>query len=167
MYIRGMKIILPLIIALLCAACGPDRIPADSKVAISPDFTAEETTVILGAIEQWRVDTNGKARLQPFISQGGSELIIEPRDKPGRLGSTTITNAFGETRAVVAIDLPRTEDSSERAQVPFDSLLKCVVMHEIGHVFGLEHQPGTLMREGYAEPRVDQDTLARFEENYP
>ena len=76
--------------------CGSGHVNLPGSVSIDERFTADQTQVVLTALDRWKTASHGVANLSATIGTGG-DVHIEPgtlSDSPEELtlGLTTLTN---------------------------------------------------------------------------
>ncbi|MFZ5891389.1 MAG: matrixin family metalloprotease [Myxococcota bacterium] len=116
---------------LATTACAPENaatghIEPTGDLFISPEFSAEQQEVLIGAIAAWRDATQAEVDLRVQIGSGSPQL----RPSAERDG------VFGEfipsSRPEILIDTQKAADP--RA-------LRNLTLHEIGHALGIGHIP--------------------------
>lgn len=148
-------------------ACGtPDRVKLPTTLAVSPDFSAEQTDAIFAAADAWSAATHGVVTLKTEIGSPGNAIRVAPTDSHyTEMGDTHVVD---DLNADTFIDLSVVADQAEHVDHVSMSLeLQDTAMHEFGHAFGLDHIDGGLMDpKKYNDCAVDADTLRRFCANY-
>ncbi len=136
-------------------------VPADGDVAISPEFTAEQTEQIIAAIDEWQEASAGKLHLHVHVG-GEGYATITPADLSTKhdAGATTYDHE-GPGHTCIQIDAIALDRFSDR------DWIRSTALHELGHAFGLAHTEEGLMRPQVSPGlTIDADALARFNENY-
>jgi hypothetical protein len=133
-------------------SAGAPRIIA---MTLEGQFTAAERAGILRAIEEWNYALNGFIRLD-VVAPGSARGIwsiraekggtpVAPNPVAGQALSSTTANFWSSGgEMLIYVDRIGTRD------------LRGIVLHELGHVLGLEHDPtGNLMSARY-QPSTEQ-----------
>lgn len=120
------------------------------NLAISPEFSAEETEAIIQASDDW-CEADSSLCLEVFISSSrkGGSIQPSPRDKclPGQSGLTVLSVAHAPRIHICRDDLE-----------PFQ--LRWLARHELGHAFSREPynhlpEPNTMATELPKRPEQD------------
>jgi hypothetical protein len=151
-----------LLLASLLVACAapPERIPLASRLA-PEGLTAEQTTALLAAADDWWIATAGTVDLTTGVGQ----------PLPVRLGLPDSEHACAETifEADGSIHIDVDAHYTANMATRYASMWQYTFEHELGHALGLEHVPHTLMEPGRTHEQgacVDAESLARVCANY-
>jgi len=158
---RSLSLVL---IAALAVACAPaNKVDLPATMAVSPEFSPEDAETIFAAADAWSKATNGVADLQVVIGESGTIRV-----RPDIISDTPLAQTgFNDARADITIDVAKTEDAAANHSYGYSALLQDLAMHELGHAFGLDHEPGGLMNiKASGMTTVDEKTLRHFCENY-
>ncbi len=157
-----MTKLLPLLaLALLLAACGPARAPEPATVAVDPAFSPDAVKVILDAAQAWQDATHGQTALNVSIGTE-ADIYIHPGTINGVALGVTDNNGNDDYMAIT-IDVGLIEEVTPGSGHSEADWLANTAQHELGHAFGLDHEPDTLMQPaGYGGATIDAKTLAQF-----
>lgn len=146
--------------ALSLSACNPThQFDLPSAMRISSEISEENAEVIIAAAEKWRVATNGRAKLDISISDERRGLyVVAVDDLPEGIFARSLI--FAEDAARIQIDQRVVEFYSR----DFPDSLLIATMHEMGHIFGLEHrEDGGLMEAtpDFIDTEIDAESVAQ------
>ncbi len=155
------NLIMAAIAALISAACSqppaagafepsyvdPTALPDRGAILpmslqMSPDLTTEEQEGIANAVARWGDRTGGAADVDLFVgTDPGHPCRVRLVESLPYGGDTTIGGAYG-----CDVQLIRSEMESAKVRYPrsapiYTTVVEQVMMHELGHVFGLGHLP--------------------------
>jgi hypothetical protein len=161
-----MKKLLGLLLAFAVIACSdapprytahpPSRSDEIYTLRILDGFSIGERAKIMRAVNEWNFALNGVARFEIVDAPEKAGWIILASDSytPNRPGDYPIAETMGSGEAgVLMVFLNRLGNKD----------LGMVVMHELGHVLGIGHQPHGLMSTHYRFDEfrcIDDSTIA-------
>jgi predicted Zn-dependent protease len=154
------------VLAWLSVGCAPaDRVSLPATLSVSPAFPPEEMEAIVSAADAWTAATGNVARLDMSVGDGGT-IVISPGKLDHGLGFTFFADEEG--RAAITIDTEAyTQYLADTPTYLPRALMREVVMHELGHAFGLDHEPGGLMAPvATGIDVIDDKTLRHFCDYY-
>jgi hypothetical protein len=146
------KFVIATMAAVLVVACGNDKFfihlnPTDKETSsFFPELIKDFNTAL--GCEAWSLNAE-----QLTLSNGKENLVIE-RQKVSIIKNTAWTKYFCDnSKAWGCFDL-ETFNIYYRNWIDYgeynsDSNLKQILLHEIGHSMGLDHEEGTVMNEKY------------------
>jgi len=155
------KCIKYLFILILITGCNPS-VNLHSNFVVDSSFTAEQQNEIVESVSEWESVTDGMIKLnlvfsnQPEMYGNDYNKILNIIDESNYLN----TDALGKTNVVASvIRILILSNRIERSQF----LFKEVVLHELGHSFGLPHQKSGLMNPSvHGQTCIDNSTLDEF-----
>jgi hypothetical protein len=155
-----MNRLLVLTLTLLLAGCSSrPHVDPHGTIAIDPTFSPAQAELVVRAMDAWQRDTHDGVHLQ--LVEGPATITVRLRDLSSfdLQGMTDLYVGWAD----VWLD-PVIMGGSASDAVPLDAVFQSCAMHELGHVFDLDHVDGTLMRpNGYSGLVVDPNTLSRFQ----
>lgn len=166
-----MSRLLALLTLLFLASACTATVPLHGEVALDSRFSPEESEQILAAAEQWRQAT-GMVSLDFVVTDTPerSDYAIVRRSGLDQHRGLTTQSSSSVLIEVWPADIYGSVDY--RNGVPDSGSVEEVVLHELGHAFGLPHQRQGLMlpggekdAEGNLLPSpacIDAFTLDRF-----
>lgn len=113
---------------LFLVACTYDRPPLE--FAVSPDYTPEQLEVVASAVAEW---------------DGVSPYALTVRVGAPAPGQYHIAPGPKRDNPDGTIQCGLVEDYQVTTRCHTPARFRCTVLHELGHVFGLEHRDGTFM----------------------
>jgi hypothetical protein len=102
-------------------------------IAISEAFPASERAVIDSAFADWAQATGGSAF---FVRSDSADWLIE---------RAVLDYGLGRSNRLARLVIIDGDAISPPGTTTFESELKAVTLHELGHAMGLEHGDGSLM----------------------
>jgi len=164
-----MKYLILVLALVLTSACA-ETIPLHGSVSLDSKFSAEESEEILSAAEQWRQAT-GMVALSISVSDDAesSEFAIVRRDGIYHHRGLTTQTSSNVLIEIWPDDVYNTYEYENG--IPGYGSVEEIALHELGHSFGLTHQPTGLMTAGGVDhvlrpACIDGYTLAKFCELY-
>ncbi len=148
------------VLLLLTAACSP---PRDFPVVVHLDarWTDDEAQTIEDALAEWEWATCGFAATTPvrgWRGEHGDGVAIYRETSAAPYLKGVLATTWGDSIAV-AVDRVEYWDKGE--------LLHRVLLHELGHLWGLEHeQYGVMSIDVYAPACIDASAVDQFCEVY-
>lgn len=123
-----------LLLAALSVGCDGLPVNTGDSVHISESFSASEKNSIRVALGKWSRVTNGLASLTETANESDAVVTIVPGSlETGKFGRTHHEPFTQE----VVIDLGKVANNPET--------MVRITLHELGHVWGLEHSGGGIM----------------------
>lgn len=148
-------IILLLVLFMIGCSGEPHHFP--SKLYIDPQFSNEQAEVIVNALSEWSRATNGIVDESPVIgwpedpNYRHKVIYANSWDERVRYAQKTRNediNGFAESdNGVITFGLPSpgeiylVMDTIDNKLEEYPELLNHVILHELGHHFGLHHDP--------------------------
>lgn len=141
---------------ILLAAVGMGCVPEMTEIAISPEFTPEQTEMFIGAAETW-FKAVPEARVPLVISEdrGNGAVVIGKPKRCVRKGESGYTNLLPGKAPVLHICLNT---------IWTDEHFRAVAMHELGHALArrTKHLPsGHVMEKGIDDVPLAPTTADR------
>jgi hypothetical protein len=126
-----------LCVAEAAAAADPDKAPIVVPVVIVGQFSDDQRNGIRQAADEWNRTLNGHIRFEIQPNTGAAKVWAvtavpkSPVNNKGEVLGETVTLPSGG-RGLVMVYLDRLGNRS----------VEGVILHEFGHVLGLQHEPG-------------------------
>ena len=143
-----------------CAEVEPAGNRASIGLRIDEDFTAYERAHILRSVADWNFALNGQVAFDiaynaapagwSIVRSDSSSAVLAQTSSYGTRLAVTVSTGKGGGAIYLLVDRLKEHD------------LPSVVMHELGHVLGLRHEPYGLMSPYYSSQRrpcIDQRTV--------
>lgn len=120
-----------------------------STLQVSAEFSAEEQEAIVSAVDRWKARTNGRANLSVTVGDDPTAPcrihlgVYEPLPEGIVQGEAVDAGRSFECEVKLARD--GLKSSSAKHKTPYAKAVEQVTVHELGHVFGLEHLDDGIM----------------------
>lgn len=115
--------------ALLALGCSSEGAPSGyfdprGEVFLSPEFSAEQSEVVQGALSAWGEATHGEVAFLVRVGDG------YPRIAPAPMATRILGEFVPSERPEIVLDTQKAIDPSA---------LRNLTLHEVGHALGLVH----------------------------
>jgi len=148
----------PVTVTVIDCANAP---PAVMRTAVA---TARNAFALTQGNFRWVIGNRGQCdEPQP---NSNFEVLVMPRLRGPlnargevRAAGYVMPTGFDRPRAYAFLDAART--AAERTTRPVDEVLGCILIHEVGHLLGLGHQPHGAMRAQLEGLEMDRATSGR------